>query len=65
MIKGLGYRQRAILAALHDADRPLPTGYLRRQVLDDCDPRTLHVALNGLAARGLAERARWGMWRAS
>jgi Mn-dependent DtxR family transcriptional regulator len=58
-MKGLGYRQRAILA-LMETSPSVRTGYLVRRL--DCDPRTVHVALLGLARRGLVVHAARGRW---
>ena len=59
--QGLGYRQRAALTLLTASSRPLPTGYIRRQALDSCDPRVADVALRGLAERGLIQHVRPGL----
>lgn len=62
-VSGLGYRQKTILGTLVDAGRPVPTGYLIR--VCGCDPRTVHMALLGLAGRGLVLHTAWGKWAAA
>lgn len=67
MTARLGYRQRALLAVLQDAGRPLPFGYLVRVCGDDA-PSSYHNtagALGALRARGLVAHPRHGYWSAA
>jgi len=61
-VKGLGYRQRAILGLLAPG-REVPTGYLVRRL--DCDPKVVNIALEGLGRRGLVRHVRHGVWTAA
>lgn len=52
-MNGLGYRQRAILAALEKADRPMPFGYLCRACSPGAPITYTSVSLHLLRDRGL------------
>lgn len=62
-MKGLGYRQRAILELLLSAGRAVPTGYLLRQ--SGADGKTAHMALLGLERRGLVRHVGFGKWESA
>ena len=59
----MGYRQHALLHALRNHGGTLPTGYLLRTT--GIDPKTAHVALRGLSARGLVSHVGHGNWEAA
>jgi len=63
----LGYRQRAILAALQGVDRAVPFGYLTRVCGDEAPSsyENTATALRALRARGLVTHERRGYWRAA
>ena len=67
-MKGLGYRQRAILGCLRAFNRPLPTGRLVMACAIEGDimvgRKTVNMALIALEKRGLARRVRHGWWAA-
>lgn len=66
-MKGLGYRQRAILTVLEEQGRPTPLGFIVRTFADDC-PSSYHNTANSLLSLrrlGLVRRVRQGWWEAA
>lgn len=63
-MKGLGYRQRALLTLLQESDRILATGHLGRMAGIE-DHNVVIQALHGLVARGLAVHIGHGKWASS
>ena len=67
-MKGLGFRQRAILACLRSVDTPLPTWRLLQICAIDeapVHPKIANIALTGLERRGLVRHVRHGWWAAA
>ena len=68
-IKGLGYRQRVVLALLHEQNGPLAFRHIVRLCVAENpsnravpSAKTVCVALRGLLGRGLVKHVRYGWW---